>query len=203
MTEKLPKEQIHDDQISPLMRQIYAICAVNKIAMLTVMDLGTDPEDDERHMTCSSVWVKDECNPSSLLLLLRDILAGGSRVAQLLSESLARLAIQAATPAGDTAARTTPLVVPEGELPEANIRQAFLWTCDACGRDNYESVIVLEDPDVIEARFGPYVAVSPHEWREVVRAPSHVKCGHCDAIHRAEYPEGTAPAEPSSADDPE
>lgn len=36
------KEQIHDEQISPLIDQIVAICEEHKIAMISSFHLGTD-----------------------------------------------------------------------------------------------------------------------------------------------------------------
>lgn len=64
--------------------------------------------------------------------------------------------------------------------------QAFLWTCDECGRDNFERGITVS-PESIHPEDIPWVADSEsvREWLEAggegawLMAPDHVKCRHC------------------------
>jgi hypothetical protein len=44
---RTPKEALYDEQISPLMRQIIALCKEHKINMVADFSLGYDPEADE------------------------------------------------------------------------------------------------------------------------------------------------------------
>lgn len=52
------KEQVYDDQISPLMQQIIAICRSNGIAMITSFNIAHDGEgpdgEDCSSLTCTS-----------------------------------------------------------------------------------------------------------------------------------------------------
>lgn len=60
------------------------------------------------------------------------------------------------------------------------IHQAFLWTCDDCGRDNFERAITVS-PETIE------------EWVEGIgegawlRAPDRVTCSHCGTNFETTY----------------
>lgn len=44
---RTPKEALYDEQISPLMAQIIALCKTHKINMIADFSLGHDPEADE------------------------------------------------------------------------------------------------------------------------------------------------------------
>jgi|GEM_PF-1605170 len=57
----LPKEQIYDEQIAPLMTQIIAICKEHKIAMVSSFDRGQD--DTDRDLLCSTVLTEEEFDP--------------------------------------------------------------------------------------------------------------------------------------------
>jgi len=65
--------------------------------------------------------------------------------------------------------------------------QAFLWTCDECGRDNFERSVTVA-PESIDPDDLPDVpgldSDTIREWLETgggewVTAPQHVKCQHC------------------------
>lgn len=59
------------------------------------------------------------------------------------------------------------------------LHPAFLWTCDACGQDNFvrsinlepEQVALMVDPDLLEQVMGVEGGWSI--------APDHVVCNHC------------------------
>ena len=59
------KEQIYDEQISPLMVQIIEICKESKIAMVFSFYL---PDGEQNTLHCSSALVSDEYEPSESLL---------------------------------------------------------------------------------------------------------------------------------------
>lgn len=75
-----------------------------------------------------------------------------------------------------------------GHVRTVELVQAFVWTCDECGQDNFERAITLApesiDPDDLPSTGG----MDPEEVREWleeggqgvwVTAPTHVKCRHC------------------------
>lgn len=49
----MSKEQIHDEQIMPLMEQIVDICRLHGIAMITSFDLDDSPESEGLRCTSS------------------------------------------------------------------------------------------------------------------------------------------------------
>ena len=75
-------------------------------------------------------------------------------------------------------------------LPTVEIHQAFVWTCDSCGRDNFERAIAVSpeeiDPSDIPVD-DPETAEMIREWIDgggegaFVRAPANVTCPHCGA----------------------
>lgn len=63
-------------------------------------------------------------------------------------------------------------------LPKAEMRQAFIWTCESCGRDNFERAILWEAPhDRSEAYAG-----ESGQW---LVCPEEVSCSHCRIVHTA------------------
>jgi hypothetical protein len=54
------KEQIYDEQISPLMAQIIAICQANKIAFLASFSI---PNEEDPDLRCTSAMLGDEYEP--------------------------------------------------------------------------------------------------------------------------------------------
>lgn len=54
------KEEVYDTQISPLMKQIIAICQQNKIAMLASYFI---PTDDDPTLACSTALLTDDYSP--------------------------------------------------------------------------------------------------------------------------------------------
>lgn len=66
-----------------------------------------------------------------------------------------------------------------GLARSVDLHQAFLWTCDDCGRDNFERAITVDPEsihpdDLAEAReaFGDGI---------FLKAPTRVTCEHCGA----------------------
>ena len=72
--------------------------------------------------------------------------------------------------------------------------QAFAWTCDDCGRDNFTRGITLApasiDLDQVEAH-DEETAEAIREWiasgnsGDFVQAPGRVRCEHCGAEFEA------------------
>lgn len=59
------------------------------------------------------------------------------------------------------------------------LRPAFEWTCEECGRNTYASMIRVEDPRVIadiEEEFGTCGALG--------MAPKNVTCPHCGTQYK-------------------
>ena len=65
----MSKEQVYDDQISPLMAQILKTCKENKIAMVFSFQLD-DADDDNGPMYCDSKILTDDCEPSDHMMKL-------------------------------------------------------------------------------------------------------------------------------------
>lgn len=84
-------------------------------------------------------------------------------------------------------------------LRAVELFQAFVWTCDDCGRDNFERGVTVApesiplddlpdsvDPEMVEA------------WREAggsgsfVMSPTRVKCQHCSATFGVEHADADA-----------
>lgn len=72
-------------------------------------------------------------------------------------------------------------------MRRVEIHQAFIWTCDECGRDNFERAIIQEmGPEEREQCFREYHRMEDHEelpddWQnfDMVMAPNSVKCPAC------------------------
>jgi hypothetical protein len=59
------KEQIYDEQISPLMSQIIEVCRENKIAFLASFSIPTDEDDGLR---CTSAILEKDFEPPEKLM---------------------------------------------------------------------------------------------------------------------------------------
>ena len=68
----MTKEQIYDEQIAPLMKQIIAICKEHKIANVCTFSLIND--DNDGVMYCTTMNILDECDPPEKFFAIRDIL---------------------------------------------------------------------------------------------------------------------------------
>ena len=69
------KEAIYDEQITPLMAQISAICATHKIAFVADFALGYDNE-DESQLRCTTVQLRQDRDPTSDQICAARILYG-------------------------------------------------------------------------------------------------------------------------------
>jgi hypothetical protein len=79
------KEQIYDDQISPLMAQIIAICQTNKIAFLSSFSI---PTEDDPELRCTSVMLEKEFEPpEEFLKAWREIRPASRSTMMLCTES--------------------------------------------------------------------------------------------------------------------
>ncbi len=70
----MTKEQIYDDQISPLMTQIIAICKKNNIAYVSSFALDGSEDDPDNQLLCTTVLLDEESNPPESFLEIKDIL---------------------------------------------------------------------------------------------------------------------------------
>ena len=62
------KEEIYDQQISPLLKQILDICKSHKIAVLTEFCLGYDEEYPDSQLCCTSALVTEDHEPTERIL---------------------------------------------------------------------------------------------------------------------------------------
>lgn len=70
------KEQIYDEQISPLMAQIIAICTEHKIAHVMSFSI---PNDEDTDLCCTTALLTDACEPPQhFLRAWREIRPGGN-----------------------------------------------------------------------------------------------------------------------------
>lgn len=67
----MTKEEVYDEQISPLMTQIITICEEHRIAMLCHFEV---PTPDDNGLTCLSALPTPEYDPSDYLLRALEIL---------------------------------------------------------------------------------------------------------------------------------
>lgn len=65
-------------------------------------------------------------------------------------------------------------------LPTTELRIAFAWTCDTCGRDTYEQRAMLDDDE-------PRNDDTIDSFHVVM--PTQVTCSHCKAQYRAAWRE--------------
>lgn len=82
-------------------------------------------------------------------------------------------------------------------MRSVDLHQAFLWTCEDCGRDNFERAVAVE-PESREGRL--FADLTDHAVDEVnevlgergasaglclVMAPEMVRCPHCGAEYES------------------
>lgn len=78
---------------------------------------------------------------------------------------------------------------PFDEVPEeeTEIREAFTWTCNECGRDHFGHVIQRDaNSDEAEA-FSEEFGLQPWETPDRVElsiVPSYVECPHCQKTYK-------------------
>lgn len=69
MAEKITKEQVYDEEISPLMKQIIAICNKHNIANISTFSLDVDSG-----LCCTTCNIRDETEPPDKFKQIVDIL---------------------------------------------------------------------------------------------------------------------------------
>jgi len=76
------------------------------------------------------------------------------------------------------------------DVRTVELAQAFVWTCDDCGRDNFERGTVMPPGAINPAGIcmeSPEQAEAIQEWLEsggsgdFVMQPARVRCRHCNA----------------------
>jgi hypothetical protein len=81
-----------------------------------------------------------------------------------------------------------------GETRTVELFQAFLWTCDDCGRDNFERGITVAPESISREDLPVGVGIDTEaiqEWMENgchgdwVTNPSKVRCSHCGSEFEA------------------
>ena len=65
--------------------------------------------------------------------------------------------------------------------PLIELVPAFVWTCDNCGRDNFERAIVCELSPEERQEINEANGIEDGEMGDWMLAPEEVKCPHCDA----------------------
>jgi len=72
------KEIIHDEQISPLITQIFDICKKSNISC--VLSFALDQEDEDgNQLMCTTTLLNKESNPPDLFMQISDILLSRRR----------------------------------------------------------------------------------------------------------------------------
>jgi len=68
---------------------------------------------------------------------------------------------------------------------------AWMWTCDECGRDNFERITVVDvsPEDATEFCRSQGIDESEFEPGELASAPMEVTCTHCGAEFETDDPE--------------
>lgn len=70
-------------------------------------------------------------------------------------------------------------------MKPVELQQAFLWTCDNCGQDNFERAIACEiskeDAEELATRY----ETEEQMWLDGgwVTRPETVQCGHCGEVY--------------------
>jgi len=72
----MTKEQIYDQQISPLMAQVIEICKEHKIAFVATYSLSRP---DDEGLLCTSALLEDDCEPPDSYLASMRLIYGRSR----------------------------------------------------------------------------------------------------------------------------
>lgn len=93
-------------------------------------------------------------------------------------------------------------------MQEVELHQAWLWTCENCGRDNFARSITVEF-DSVEEKEEAFRAVYhldpfeelPESWDQCdcVTCPERVECDFCEAVFKTLGPGG--PCDEQAGDD--
>lgn len=82
------KEEIYDDQVSPLMLKIIEICKVNGIAMMASFDIGHDGEgpngEDCTGLTCNTLLPDGDDKPNPLFTQANALIRRRGRAAPMM-----------------------------------------------------------------------------------------------------------------------
>jgi len=77
-------------------------------------------------------------------------------------------------------------------IREVELRHAYVWTCDECGRDNFHNGLTLDPsqwtPEELAAKRKEF-GIEPGEECEWMWRPDTVVCEFCGAEFRVESPE--------------
>lgn len=80
-------------------------------------------------------------------------------------------------------------------MKEVELRPAFAWTCDKCGRDHMAEVIVDDRENLDDAQQAVLDHIElPAEAVDFLRVPSQVRCPDCDIWYRSN-PLGVRPVD--------
>lgn len=69
------------------------------------------------------------------------------------------------------------------ERREVEIHPAYMWTCDDCGNDNFEYMVIVEMSEDDAREMMERHGGDPDDWRTgmLVSSPDDVECEHCGA----------------------
>lgn len=76
--------------------------------------------------------------------------------------------------------------------PIAELHEAFFWTCDECGRDNFGRLIELEPdseliPESVRADAAVYGSITEGGATAFLMRPDAVACSACGTKHDVEH----------------
>lgn len=76
---------------------------------------------------------------------------------------------------------------------KVELRDAFVWTCDECGRDNFIHAQIIDTEGLSESELQTHGIIeddeSIDEFEYFVRYPDSVKCPHCNAVYEVAHEE--------------
>lgn len=65
------------------------------------------------------------------------------------------------------------------EKPKIEIRLAYTWTCEECGRDNSCHAISPQYDTELEWQMKEHFGYGMNDGGQFMMSPSRVTCGHC------------------------
>ena len=73
-------------------------------------------------------------------------------------------------------------------MKRTELHQAFIWTCDNCGRDQFERAISVEVSEQDERKLKFMAGVELWWEGRFIAAPTEVTCQECDHTYSTEEP---------------
>lgn len=73
-------------------------------------------------------------------------------------------------------------------MKRTELHQAFFWTCDNCGRDQFERAIMVDADEDEVRQLRDAAGLQPWEDGRFIAAPTEVTCQECDHTYATEEP---------------